>query len=396
MFYVVLGDQRHRSSPTKPLSLDRSPVRFFINQGVCLHHNRQAFLVEGGSKVRLTKAIKALLVCGSILAVIVWLASTRSSRVAATSNGTQPPANVTTKAGDDTGYVGSEACKDCHEDQFKAFSHTSHAQLASVGSWKNKVTGCESCHGPGKNHIAEGDPTKIISFKNKSSKEASETCLACHAGKEERNNFRRGEHWRNDIGCTDCHSPHSNVIGRNVASSNALVTTANAEKPGFSTIRILKMNDSQLCTSCHNEVKPAFSAPFHHKVLEGAMRCSDCHNPHGGFETKQTRLATGADAACIKCHVDKQGPFVYEHAPVKTEGCTACHTPHGSANPRLLRYSAVNQLCLTCHSSIHTGDIDVGAVEPAGPTHNQNQQYRDCTTCHIKIHGSRTSPVFFR
>ena len=216
--------------------------------------------------------------------------------------------------------------------------------------------------------------------------------MACHAGKEERNNFRRGEHWRNDIGCTDCHSPHSNKEGRNVASSNMLVTTANAEKPGFSTIRMLKANDPQLCTGCHSEVKPQFSAPFHHKVLEGAMRCSDCHNPHGGFELKQTRLATGADAACIKCHVDKQGPFTFEHAPVKTEGCTACHTPHGSANPRLLRYSAVNQLCLTCHSAAH----DVGAVEPSGPSHNQNAQYNNCTACHVKIHGSRSSPVFFR
>jgi len=122
------------------------------------------------------------------------------------------------------------------------------------------------------------------------------------------------------------------------------------------------------------------------------MRCSDCHNPHGGFEAKQTRLATGADAACIKCHVDKQGPFTYEHAPVKTEGCVACHTPHGTANPRLLRYSSVNQLCLTCHSAAH----DVGAIEPAGPQHNQNAQYANCTACHVKIHGSRTSPVFFR
>jgi len=170
------------------------------------------------------------------------------------------------------------------------------------------------------------------------------------------------------------------------------VTTPNAEKPGFSTIRMLKQNDPQLCTGCHTEVKPQFTMPFHHKVLEGTMRCSDCHNPHGGFELKQTRLATGADAACIKCHVDKQGPFTYEHAPVKTEGCTACHIPHGSANARLLRYSAVNQLCLTCHSAAH----DVGATEPAGPQHNQNAQYANCTACHIKIHGSRTSPVFFR
>ena len=255
----------------------------------------------------LRSPIKTLLVTGSVLGMVVWFASGRSSQ--AVGSGSKSGPAVATSG--DTDYVGSDACKDCHEDQFKAYSHTAHAQLSKVGSWKNKVTGCESCHGPGKNHIAEGDPTKIISFKNKSSKETSETCLSCHAGKEERNNFRRGEHWRNDIGCTDCHAPHSNTAGRNVASSNMLVTTANAEKPGFSTVRMLKANDPQLCTSCHSEVKPQFTAPFHHKVLEGAMRCSDCHNPHGGFELKQTRLVTGADAACIKCDVDKQGPFSY-------------------------------------------------------------------------------------
>jgi predicted CXXCH cytochrome family protein len=255
------------------------------------------------------------------------------------------------------------------------------------------VTGCESCHGPGKAHAEEGDPAKIISFKKKSSKETSETCLTCHAGKEEHNNFRRGEHWRNDIGCTDCHSAHlTTAIARNLPGSNVLIGPVNQQKPGIATINMLKIGEPQLCVSCHGEVKPAFSMPFHHKVLEGVMKCSDCHNPHGGFELKQTRLATGADAACIKCHADKQGPFTYEHAPLKTEGCTACHTPHGSAHPRLLRFSKVNQLCLTCHSVAH----DVGAVEPAGPQHNQNAQYADCTACHVKVHGSHTSPVFFR
>jgi predicted CXXCH cytochrome family protein len=70
----------------------------------------------------------------------------------------------------------------------------------------------------------------------------------------------------------------------------------------------------------------------------------------------------------------------------------ACHTPHGSANPRLLSTSRVAQLCLTCHSVAH----GVGAEEPAGPQHNLNAQYANCTNCHVKIHGSRTSPVFFR
>ena len=336
------------------------------------------------------RIIKSLLVCAALAAALMWVAAGSASKSVkpAVEPGQTKPAS--SSAGD---YVGSEACMDCHEDQFKAFSHTSHAQLAKIGSWKGKVTGCEACHGPGKAHSAEGDPAKIISFKNKSSKEISETCLTCHAGREEHNNFRRGEHWRNDIGCTDCHSPHlTTAVAKNLPGSNVLVSPVNQEKPGFSTIKMLKVSDPQLCLGCHSEVKAAFSAPFHHKVREGAMRCSDCHNPHGGFELKQTRLATGGDAPCLKCHVDKQGPFTYEHAPVKTEGCTACHTPHGSSNPRLLRYAAVNQLCLTCHSVAH----DVGAIEPAGPQHNQNAQYGNCTACHVKIHGSRTSPVFFR
>ena len=337
--------------------------------------------------------IKIFLTFGLGLAV-VWFASIGSSQSTKTSPA--KPASVT--AANAADYVGSEACKDCHEEQFKAFSHTSHGELAKAVTWKDKVTGCESCHGPGKAHIAEGDPSKMISFKNKSSKEISETCLTCHAGREERNNFRRGEHWRNDIGCTDCHSPHSLSNSRQVADSITFVGRANAEKPNFATTSLLKTNEPQLCLGCHSEVKPDFNKSFHHKVLEGAMKCSDCHNPHGGFELKQTRLATGTDAPCLKCHADKQGPFTYEHAPVKNEGCVACHTPHGSSNPRLLKYSAVNQLCLTCHSVAHpaTGDESIGAQPTQGPAHNQNAQYANCTNCHVKIHGSRTSPVFFR
>ena len=98
-------------------------------------------------------------------------------------------------------------------------------------------------------------------------------------------------------------------------------------------------------------------------------------------------MPTG-DAICVKCHADKQGPFVYEHVPVKTEGCTSCHTPHGSTNPRFLRVAQVNLLCLQCHS--------FPALGPGGPSHNQSAKYQACTMCHAAIHGSNSSNVFFR
>lgn len=290
-------------------------------------------------------------------------------------------------------YVGSESCKACHEDQFKNFAGTKHARLGNVASWKDKATGCESCHGPGKAHMEDAtDPTKIISFKGKNSKQVSETCLTCHSGKEGHNNFRRGEHWRNDVGCTDCHSPHSAPFDHAKPGSTAFVSNVSEEnaKPA-STLR-LKMSEPQLCMSCHTETKSQFSKPFHHKVLEGAMTCTSCHNAHGGFESKQGKVAVGADAACIKCHGDKQGPFVFEHAPLKTEGCSACHTPHGSSNPKMLTRNSVRQLCMECHTQI--ADTDA----PTTPSlHNQaNVRYQNCTICHTAIHGSNSSNRLFR
>lgn len=301
-------------------------------------------------------------------------------------------APATAPAADDN-YVGSEACQTCHEDQFKNFTPTKHAKLKEAASWKDKAVGCESCHGPGKAHLEDAtNPKNIISFKGMNSKQVSETCLACHAGKESHNNFRRGEHWRNDVGCTDCHSPHGAPFGNSRAGSITYPAETSHQNPGIANVAMLRGNEPQLCMSCHTETKSQFSKPFHHKVMEGTMKCSDCHNPHGGFEQKQTRLAIGADASCVKCHANKVGPFAFEHAPLKTEGCSACHTPHGSSNAKLLNRSTVRQLCLECHSA-----ISEQAAPDAPSFHNQaNVRYLNCTVCHTAIHGSNASNRFLR
>ncbi|HSK70154.1 MAG TPA: DmsE family decaheme c-type cytochrome [Pyrinomonadaceae bacterium] len=337
------------------------------------------------------KHIKVAFLGAFTLFFFIWLIAGTFSRAATgTTSENQTVTTSATPTPNPADYVGAETCRACHEDQFNSVAQTKHGKLHQVESWKGKIQNCESCHGPGKAHSEEPSVTNIISFKNKDPKFIADTCLACHAGKEEHNQFRRGEHWRNNVGCTDCHTAHGPEHGKFKDGSMTLANRASTLNPAPA---MLKNTEQQLCISCHSEVKSHFNKPFRHKVMEGAMKCSDCHNPHGGFETKQTKLAVGADVACVKCHTDKQGPFVFEHAPMSIEGCSACHTPHGSANPKMLKRHQVRQLCLECHSGITNQLSD----SPLGGPHDQrNLRSRNCTVCHTAIHGSNAHPAFFR
>jgi DmsE family decaheme c-type cytochrome len=265
-------------------------------------------------------------------------------------------------------YVGTDTCKTCHEEIGKTFDEGPH--------WKTlhdkhgvQWQGCESCHGPGKEHAESADPEKIIRFAGLSREESSKRCLSCHEFGEEHANFLRSQHLRNNVGCVDCHSVHHPNVQR----------------------QLLKAAQPQMCYSCHLERKADFSKPFHHKVNEGLVACTDCHNPHGGFLTRQLRATNAQDTLCFNCHTDKAGPFAFEHAPVRTEGCVSCHEPHGSANPRLLKRANVNLLCLECHT------FTVDSAAPAIPSfHNQAQKYQACTMCHVAIHGSNSDHFFFK
>ena len=267
-------------------------------------------------------------------------------------------------------YIGAESCKGCHEEMYKKFEPTPHWKTMLDTRRGKEWQGCEACHGPGLEHMsAGGDKTRIFSFKNVSAGKISERCLECHQYGEEHANYARSVHKINNVSCIDCHSIH------------------NAKEKQF----LLARSQPELCYSCHLEAKPDFNKPFRHRVNEKLVKCTDCHNQHGGFLTRQLRSTAAQDAVCFKCHAEKAGPFVFEHVPVKTEGCVSCHLPHGSSNPRLLRRSQVNLLCLECHT------LSSESATPGVPGfHNQSQKYQACTLCHVAIHGSNLDRVFFK
>jgi DmsE family decaheme c-type cytochrome len=232
---------------------------------------------------------------------------------------------------------------------------------------------CESCHGPGQAHVdGGGDVTKIFRFNKTSSTQIDSTCLGCHASAHP--NFERSPHAGANLSCTSCHSVHASQTEES----------------------LLKVSQPTLCYTCHTDVKPAFSQAFHHQVNEGLMKCSDCHDVHGSFQNKQLRTTADQNAICTKCHTETAGPFAFEHPVVKLEGCTACHSPHGSQNPRMLNVSNVNTLCLQCHSAVNLAAFPNAVSETGGPVHNQALQYVSCTTCHTQIHGSNAAYNFFR
>ena len=313
--------------------------------------------------------MRRVLLCVALIALLpgLW---TIESVSAADAKKQQAAASQSTPSSLPAGYVGVETCAACHEDLVKGFAANPHTRLALTHGG-NGVT-CEDCHGPGQGHVdGGGDVTKIFQFDKATPKLVDQTCLGCHAAAHP--NFERSPHGEAAVSCTSCHSVH---------------------KSGEEA-HLLKAAQPTLCYGCHTDVKPAFAQPFHHKVDEGLMNCSDCHNPHGTFQDKQLKGTADQSAICTKCHIETAGPFVYEHPVVKTEGCTACHSPHGSPNPRLLNVSNVNMLCLQCHSQTNMSAFP-HAVSPSGPTHNQATQYVACTNCHTQIHGSNADSVYFR
>ncbi len=252
-------------------------------------------------------------------------------------------------------FAGSDTCGACHDKLAAGFARSMHFTATAPTGVTLHTAGCESCHGPGKAHAESADPSKIINPSSISRAQSSAVCLRCHESGQEVSHFSTSQHMANGVGCVDCHSVHQ---------------PERREKS-------LKMQSTTLCYSCHIDIRPQFSRPFHHPVNEGLLSCADCHNTHGEPLGRELRSVAGQTTVCYKCHTEKAGPFAFEHAPVKTEGCSICHTPHGSSNPRLLRRAQMNLLCLECHTDIPS-------------FHNQAQRYQACTLCHSAVHGSDT------
>ena len=282
-----------------------------------------------------------------------------------------------------SGYAGSNACRTCHADVWQNFYKNPHFKSIALGNQPPARTGCEGCHGPGQAHVDSGGKQTVPrAFSRMTPSQVLETCLLCHGKDFNRVNIQSSEHTLNGVACTACHSIHK------------------AATPKY----LLAKVQHEVCYGCHGVQRAQFEMPSHHRVDEGFMECSDCHNPHGAFpptwrmgqRPRMIEQAATNKEPCIQCHADKFGPFVFEHASSAVEGCEICHQPHGSTNAKLLRRPVVFTLCLECHNGGGSGTRGQG-VDLQSSRHNLlDPRFQHCTTCHVRIHGSDSDQFFLR
>lgn len=159
------------------------------------------------------------------------------------------------------GLGSPENCLACHTTNF----------ISSTGEYDSQGVSCQSCHGTATtNHPGEIVPTKAD----------AEYCGTCHT--TTLSEWRKTGHASTDVGCMDCHDPHS-------------------QQPLFE-------NPDDLCINCHRDGMDGYLNDLHGQKDIG---CVDCHAlvippdvaPEDGI------VPTGhafdiTPQTCVACHTD--------------------------------------------------------------------------------------------
>jgi DmsE family decaheme c-type cytochrome len=265
-------------------------------------------------------------------------------------------------------YASDTDCLGCHPDKKDDWRRSIYGLIHYDRAIPPERRGCEGCHGPGGEHVVQGgEKDWIVNPAKLDRRSVSRLCMSCHA--EERLIRRQAwhftDHHESHVTCLDCHSVHRPKADK-----------ALSDEP------------NRLCLRCHADQKSYFTMTSHHPVkaerndalrslIDGKVRCIDCHQ---AYSAKNPRMLRGdKNEACLQCHPEFRGPFLFQHGggnDLLADGCATCHIAHGSPNRYLLKRPD-RTLCLTCH----TDRID----HFPGPT---------CYStggCHNDIHGSNSN-----
>jgi len=190
------------------------------------------------------------------------------------------------------------SCHGCHVSQLA--SNYDAATDAYRTTWVEPGINCETCHGPGDEHIraaqqaGPGKPladSKLIAIKSFSHEQKNEMCAPCHAKMSPlTSGFRAGDRYFDAFDLVGLESRDFYADGRDLG-----------ENYTFTGWR---------ASAC---------------ARSGQLDCLHCHSSSGGYRFKE---AATADHACLPCHEARvRDGVAHSHHRAGTTACIDCHMP---------------------------------------------------------------------
>jgi predicted CXXCH cytochrome family protein len=194
--------------------------------------------------------------------------------------------------------------------------------------------GCESCHGPGSEHVANGGRSRfIVNPRYLSAERSSVVCGRCHD--------RRQGYGGPTIGYTQAVT-ESGVLARPGISRHELITTYTDPIKKGPTMRGPGREDNIWPDDVHSNKPHQQYADFLKSKMYRNSRllvtCSDCHDMHGAPPYRRFLLHDPDDSAsplCQRCHTVDVSAHMDRKLNARMKGeqtrCIDCHMP-GTAN----------------------------------------------------------------
>src|ERR1022692_2884158 len=274
-------------------------------------------------------------------------------------------------------------CADCHSTNLR--KNYDLAKDSYATTWSDIDVSCESCHGPGSNHVAWAQARKEGSYKPSNGTDGLGVDLKPANGSWSVSQPDTGTmHWKgqarshNEINtCAPCHSrrhPITSEFQPGQPFLDAYVPSLLEEGVYYPDGQIL-------------EEDYEWGSFLQSKMYNQGVTCSDCHDPHS---SKLPQVAL--NSVCGKCHsLAKFGSEQHHHHKADSAGalCVNCHMPtktymvidarrdHSFRVPRpdfSVAYGTPNA-CNQCHKDRSNGWAVDTVVKWCGPNRRHEAHF---------------------
>jgi hypothetical protein len=231
-------------------------------------------------------------------------------------------------------------CDGCHSVNY-------NVETKQVTEWN---VGCEKCHGPGSEHVAQPTRTNIVNPDTLDYVRANDVCLQCHT---------QGRPMQNPIDGRYYDWPVGFMPGRRLADYWQLEEL----KPG--TTNFYQFAD---LTAHKNRMQgnDFVQSVMYHRQL----RCFDCHQVHS--DQNESNLIRVGNALCLGCRT--------RSSPAGLRGTVSEHTHHAGNSAR--------SQCVACHmprieQTIKDNYVAAQTFRFISPEETEQSGIPNpCTSCH--------------